>query len=53
MHWIDMLVFAAYMAGILWVGYYFYSRNKGNEDYFLAGRDMSYPHIDFCTITIK
>jgi solute:Na+ symporter, SSS family len=50
MHWVDLLVFAVYMFGILWVGYYFYSRNKGNEDYFLAGRDMSYPHIGLSVV---
>jgi len=50
MHWVDMMVFIIYMAGILWIGYFFYSRNKGDEDYFLAGRDMSYPHIGLSVV---
>lgn len=50
MHWVDLLVFIAYMVAILGVGLYFMRRNKGDEDYFLAGRDMSYPHIGLSVV---
>jgi solute:Na+ symporter, SSS family len=50
MHWIDLLVFIAYMVAILGVGLYFMRKNKGDEDYFLAGRNMSYPHIGLSVV---
>lgn len=50
MHWIDLSVFIAYMVGILGIGYYFMRKNEGNEDYFLAGRNMSYPHIGLSVV---
>ncbi|MCC5926222.1 MAG: sodium:solute symporter family protein [Bacteroidetes bacterium] len=50
MHWVDLLVFIVYMIGILGVGFYFMRRNKGDEDYFLAGRSMSYPHIGLSVV---
>ncbi len=50
MHWIDIVVFVAYMAGILGVGIYFMRSNSGDEDYFLAGRNMSYPHIGLSVV---
>ncbi|KPQ00688.1 MAG: solute:Na+ symporter, SSS family [Bacteroidetes bacterium HLUCCA01] len=50
MHWIDLLVFLIYMIVILGVGLYFMRRNKGDEDYFLAGRSMSYPHIGLSVV---
>ncbi len=50
MHWIDFTVFLAYMVVILGIGWYFMSRNKGDEDYFLAGRSMSWPHIGLSVV---
>jgi SSS family solute:Na+ symporter len=50
MHWIDLSVFVVYMVGILGIGYFFMRRNEGNEDYFLAGRNMSYPHIGLSVV---
>lgn len=50
MHWIDLSVFIAYMIAILGVGFYFMRRNRGDEDYFLAGRNMSYPHIGLSVV---
>ncbi len=50
MHWIDLSVFVVYMAAILGVGLYFMRRNTGNTDYFLAGRNMSYPHIGLSVV---
>ena len=42
-HFIDWLVIAVYVFGILYIGYYFYKRSKGFDDYFMAGRDLSAP----------
>lgn len=50
MHAVDITVFAVYMAAVLGVGYYFMRKNTGNEDYYLAGRDMSYPHIGLSVV---
>lgn len=50
MHWIDLTVFLIYMVAILGVGFYFMRRNRGDEDYFLAGRSMSYPHIGLSVV---
>lgn len=50
MHWIDLTVFLTYMVVILGIGWYFMSRNKGDEDYFLAGRSMSWPHIGLSVV---
>src|SRR5690554_4815720 len=50
MHWIDFTVFLIYMIVILGIGWYFMSRNKGDEDYFLAGRSMSWPHIGLSVV---
>jgi solute:Na+ symporter, SSS family len=50
MHWIDLAVFLTYMAVILGVGWYFMSRNKGEEDYFLAGRSMSWHHVGLSVV---
>lgn len=50
MHWIDFTVFLTYMIVILGIGWYFMSRNKGDEDYFLAGRSMSWPHIGLSVV---
>lgn len=38
------------MAGVLGVGVYFMRRNAGNEDYYLGGRKMSYPHIGLSVV---
>lgn len=40
MSWIDIMVFALYMAGMLGVGYYFHVRNSSVDDYYVGGRGM-------------
>ena len=50
MHYIDIAVFLLYMVGILGIGWFFMNRNKGDEDYFLAGRDMSWPHVGLSVV---
>lgn len=50
MHIVDLAVFVVYMAGVLGVGFYFMRKNAGNEDYYLGGRNMSYPHIGLSVV---
>jgi len=50
MHPVDLAVFVLYMAAVLGVGYYFMRKNTGTEDYYLAGRNMSYPHIGLSVV---
>lgn len=38
MHIIDYLIFGLYMAGILYIGYYHYRRNKTEDDYYVGSR---------------
>lgn len=40
MHFLDYLIFALYMAGILAIGYYHYRRNRSEEDYYVGGRNV-------------
>ncbi len=50
MHFIDILVFSVYAVAIVLVGLWFLRKNTGNEDYFLGGRNMSYPHIGLSVV---
>lgn len=45
MSWIDYLIFALYMAGVLAVGAYFFKRNESATDYFVGNRDISAGHV--------
>jgi SSS family solute:Na+ symporter len=45
MSWIDYLLFAAYMCGVLGIGLYFFKRNKDHEDYYVGGRQMTATHV--------
>lgn len=47
---IDGLVFALYFLIILGIGYYFYRKNQGAEDYYIGGRKMSYPHVGLSVV---
>jgi len=50
MHWIDIIIFIAYMAAMLGVGWYFYRSNTGKEDYYVGGRDMGSWHIGLSVV---
>src|SRR6056297_3227192 len=45
MQLIDYLIFALYMAGVLWIGYYFFRKNKDSEDYYVGGCSISPSHV--------
>lgn len=47
---IDGIVFVLYFLVILGIGYYFYRKNKGAEDYYIGGRKMSYPHVGLSVV---
>lgn len=44
---IDYAIIAVYIVFILWLGFYFKKRQKTQEDYFLAGRSLTWPVIGF------
>lgn len=50
MHWIDIAIFAIYMVAMVAIGFYFMRTNKGQEDYYLAGRNMSSWHIGLSVV---
>lgn len=45
--WIDYVIIALYFAFIIWLGLYFKDKNKNQDDYFLAGRSLTWPIIGF------
>jgi SSS family solute:Na+ symporter len=50
MSWLDYLVFVVYMGAVLYIGWYFYRRNRNQEDYFVGGRDMGSLHIGLSVV---
>lgn len=50
MHWIDLSVFVLYFIGMLSVGFYFYNKNKTDDDYYVGGREMSAGHIGLSVV---
>ncbi|HDP93966.1 MAG TPA: sodium:solute symporter family protein, partial [Candidatus Aminicenantes bacterium] len=45
MSWIDYLIFALYMFGVLGIGAYHYFRNKNSEDYYVGSRSITAHHV--------
>ncbi|MEJ2634226.1 MAG: sodium:solute symporter family protein [Calditrichia bacterium] len=45
MHWIDYIIFAVYMLGVMGIGYYFFRKNKNAEDYYVGSRSISAHHV--------
>jgi SSS family solute:Na+ symporter len=45
MHFLDFLVFAFYLLVVLFVGYYFFRKNKDAEDYYVGGRSIPASHV--------
>ncbi|WP_372638587.1 sodium:solute symporter [Fodinibius sp.] len=50
MHWIDLTIFVCYMIGMLGFGVFFLQRNKGADDYYVGGRNMSSLHIGLSVV---
>ena len=49
-HIIDLVIFIVYLVAMLGVGFFFMSRNKSKEDYFVGGRNMSAGHIGLSVV---
>lgn len=45
MYFIDYLIFALYMAGVLAIGLYHFLRNKNIEDYYVGSRSMGSSYV--------
>ncbi|MEZ4918167.1 MAG: hypothetical protein R2792_03590 [Saprospiraceae bacterium] len=45
--YIDIGIILVYLVGVLYLGFYFGSKHKDAEDYFLAGRSLTWPIIGF------
>ncbi len=50
MNIVDLTVFVLYFAIILGIGFYFYFRNKGAEEYYIGGRKMGYTHVGLSVV---
>lgn len=50
MHPIDLSIFVIYMIGLLAFGYFFFTRNKGGDDYYVGGRNMNSFHIGLSVV---
>jgi len=50
MHWIDLSIFILYMVAMLGFGFFFLKRNKGADDYYVGGRNMSSLHVGLSVV---
>lgn len=50
MHWIDFSIFILYMIVMLGFGFFFLKRNKGADDYYVGGRNMSSLHVGLSVV---
>jgi len=50
MHPIDLSIFVIYILGLLAFGYFFFTRNKGGDDYYVGGRKMNSFHIGLSVV---
>jgi len=50
MHFLDILVFALYMLGVIGIGIYFLIQNKGVDDYYVGGRKIGSVHIGLSVV---
>ena len=50
MHWIDILIFCAYLLAMLGVGFYFLKKNKTTHDYYVGGRNLTSFHIGLSVV---
>lgn len=50
LHWFDVVAFCAFLAAVIGISLYASRREKSDEDYFLAGRSLTWPLIGFSLI---
>lgn len=41
--WVDWIIIIVFLAGMLYVGFFFQKRNQNFEDYFLASKGITMP----------
>lgn len=49
-HFIDLVIFIVYLVFMLGIGFYFLSKNKSKDDYYVGGRNMSAGHIGLSVV---
>ena len=47
LHIIDITIIVIYLIGVIMLGFYFSKKHENAEDYFLAGRNLTWPIIGF------
>jgi len=47
LHTIDISIILIYLIGVIMLGFYFSKKHENAEDYFLAGRNLTWPIIGF------
>jgi solute:Na+ symporter, SSS family len=45
MSFLDYIIFAVYMSGVLAIGFYHFRRNESTEDYYVGGRSIKAHHV--------
>ncbi|MFT4606216.1 MAG: SSS family solute:Na+ symporter [Rhodothermales bacterium] len=50
MHILDLIVFGAYLVGLLGIGAWFFRRDESASDYYLGGRQMGSLHIGLSVV---
>jgi len=49
-HAVDLAIIVLYLLGMLAVGFWFYNKNEGGEDYYVGGRQMGSLHIGLSVV---
>lgn len=50
MHAVDLIIFIVYAIIMLFIGFFFYRKNNGIDDYFVGGREMSSWHVGLSVV---
>jgi solute:Na+ symporter, SSS family len=50
MHFLDILIFFVYMAGMLGIGFFFMKKNENADDYYVGGREMGSVHVGLSVV---
>jgi SSS family solute:Na+ symporter len=50
MHTIDIIIFIVYFLAMLGIGFFFFSKNKDTDDYYVGGRNMGSWHIGLSVV---
>ncbi len=50
MHYIDLIIFIIYFIAMIGIGFYFFKKNKTDEDYYVGGRGIGKWHIGLSVV---